>query len=607
MKQIFTCLLVILSIFFAQAQNPKREFRGAWIATVGNIDYPAAKTLTTAQQQAEFIKILDQHQQAGINAVMVQIRSNGDAFYPSELAPWSEFLTGRQGKSPDPLYDPITFMISECRKRGIEFHAWFNPYRAVSNVNTSILDAKHVAVKHPEWLLAYGNLRVLDPGLAEVRKHVTQVVLEVANRYDVDGIHFDDYFYPYPATGLTLNDSATYAKNSRGILKKDDWRRDNVNLLVKNISDSLRAIKPWVKFGISPFGIWQNKSASKPLGSATGGLESYSEIYCDSRFWLEKGYVDYITPQLYWNIGKASADHAILVPWWANNVFDRHLYIGHAAYKINSTDAIASDAAAWQNPSHMPSQIRLARNTSKVQGSMFYNTNTLNKNLLGFRDSLITKFYKTPSLMPTMTWKDVVAPSSPTNLTVSVTNSGVQLKWTKPVAGTSEIEKIRGYVVYRFADNEANDISKAEAIRTIIPKDTNAYFDAESSPKVFKYNYLVTALDRLHNESTPSNVASVVIVTGIEEEQNQATELSQNAPNPFSDYTKINYHLAKSGNVSLKIIDLLGKEFITLLNEHKQAGSYYAEFHNQSLVSGIYLYILETEEGVLSRKMLVVR
>ena len=602
MKQIFTCLLIILSIFSTQAQNPKREFRGAWIATVGNIDYPSIKTLTTAQQQAEFIKILDQHQQAGINAVMVQIRTNGDAFYPSELAPWSEFLTGRQGKAPDPLYDPITFMISECRKRGIEFHAWFNPYRAVANVNTSILDAKHVAVKHPEWLLPYGNLRVLDPGLPEVRKHVTQVVLEVANRYDVDGIHFDDYFYPYPVTGLTLNDSETYTKNSRGILKKDDWRRDNVNLLVKNISDSLKTIKPWVKFGISPFGIWQNKSTSKPLGSATGGLESYSDIYCDSRFWLEKGYVDYITPQLYWNIGLAVADFAILVPWWANNAFDRHLYIGHAAYRINTTDS-----APWQNPSQMPNQIRLVRNTPKAQGSMFYNTNTLNKNLLGFRDSLITKFYKTPSLMPTMAWKDVIASSPPTNLTVSVTNSGVQLKWTKPVVGTSEIEKIRGYVIYRFADNETNDISKAEAIRTIIPKDTNAYFDAESSLKVFKYSYLVTALDRLHNESVPSNVASAVIVTGIEEEQNQATELSQNAPNPFSNYTKINYHLAKSGNVSLKIIDLLGRESIILLNEHKQAGSYYAEFHNQSLNSGIYLYILETEEGILSRKMLIVR
>jgi uncharacterized lipoprotein YddW (UPF0748 family) len=602
MNQFFTCLILSLILFTTKAQNPKREFRGAWVATVGNIDYPSAKTLSTTQQQAEFIKILDQHQQAGINAVMVQIRTNGDAFYPSELAPWSEFLTGRQGKAPDPLYDPVAFMITECRKRGIEFHAWFNPYRAVANVNTSVLDAKHVAIKHPEWLLSFGNLRVLDPGNPEVIKHVNQVVMEVAKRYDVDGIHFDDYFYPYPTTGLTLNDSATYAKYPRGISKKDDWRRDNVNLLVKSISDSLKALKPWVKFGISPFGIWQNKSTAKPLGSATGGLESYSEIYCDTRFWLEKGYVDYIAPQLYWNIGLAVADFAILVPWWANNVFDRHLYVGHAAYRINATDAVA-----WQNPSQMPSQIRLVRNTPKAQGSMFYNTNTLNKNLLGFRDSLITKFYKNPSLMPTMAWKDIIAPPAPTNLSATVTNTGVQLKWTKPIVGTTEVEKIRGYVVYRFAEGETTDISKAEAIRTIINKDTTAYFDSESSLKVFKYNYLVTVLDRLHNESTPSNVASAVIVTGIEEEENPQTALSQNSPNPFSDYTKINYHLAKSGNVSLKIIDLLGRESVTLLNEWKTAGSYYAEFHNQSLASGIYLYILETEEGILSRKMLIVK
>ena len=601
MKKTFTILLFCVSIFIVKAQNPKREFRGAWIATVGNIDYPTSKTLTTAQQQTEFIKLLDQHQQAGINAVMVQIRTNGDAFYPSELAPWSEFLTGRQGKTPDPYYDPMTFMVSECRKRGIEFHAWFNPYRAVANVNTSILDAKHVAVKHPEWLLAYGNLRVLDPGNADVIKHVTQVVMEVANKYDIDGVHFDDYFYPYPTTGLTLNDSATYAKNARGILKKDDWRRDNVNILVKTISDSLKLVKPWVKFGISPFGIWQNKASTKPLGSATAGLESYSDIYCDSRIWLQKGWVDYIAPQIYWNIGFSVADFAILLPWWANNAFDRHLYIGHAAYRIN-----ASDNTTWQNPTQMPNQIRLNRSNAKVQGSIFYNTNTLNKNLLGFRDSLITKFYKTPSLMPIMAWKDEIAPNPPQNLTATLTNTGLQLKWNKPPMGTSELEKIRGYVVYRFANNEAVDITKSEAIRSIISKDTTAFFDAETSPQALRYTYVLTALDRLQNESIPSNTSSVVVVTGIEEE-NLQTELLQNAPNPFSDYTKISYRLAKSGNVSLKIIDFWGRENITLLDEWQAAGNYTTEFTNQSLPTGIYLYVLETQEGILSKKMVVIR
>ncbi len=601
MKYLFTIIFPCVFFFQTNAQSPKREFRGAWIATVGNIDYPSSKTLTSAQQQAEFIKILDQHQQAGINAVMVQIRTNGDAFYPSELAPWAEWLTGRQGKMPDPYYDPMVFMIAECRKRGIEFHAWFNPYRAVSNVNTSVLDAKHVAVKHPEWLLPYGTLRVLDPGNPEVIKHVTQVVMEVANKYDIDGVHFDDYFYPYPSTGLVLNDSATYAKNPRGILKKADWRRDNVNLLIKAISDSLKTVKPWVKFGISPFGIWQNKSTAQPSGSATGGLESYNDIYCDSRYWLQNALIDYIAPQIYWNIGFSVADFGILQPWWANNSFDRHLYIGHAAYRINATDN-----TVWQNPTQMPTQIRLNRSNAKVQGSIFYNTNTLNKNLLGFRDSLITKLYKNPALMPTMAWKDAVAPNAPQNLNATLTNTGVQLKWTKPNTGTSEFEKIRGYVVYRFANNDAVDITKTEAIRSIIPKDTTAFFDAESSPQALRYTYVITALDRLHNESSPSTNASIVVVTGIEGEENLQTELSQNAPNPFSDFTKINYRLAKAGNVSLKILDLLGRERLSLVDEWQSAGKHTVEFNNQSLNTGIYIYALQTQDGVWREKMVVV-
>ncbi len=601
MKQIFTTLFICLFFITAHAQNPKREFRGAWIATVGNIDYPTSKTLTTAQQQAEFIKLLDQHKQAGINAVMVQIRTNGDAFYPSALAPWSEFLTGRQGKAPEPFYDPMLFMISECRKRGIEFHAWFNPYRAVANVNTAALDANHVAIKRPDWLLPYGNLRVLDPGNPAVRKHVTQVVLEVTNKYDVDGIHFDDYFYPYPTAGLTLNDSATYAKDKRGIVNKNDWRRDNVNLLIKMISDSIKSVKPWVKFGISPFGIWQNKSTTQPLGSATGGLESYNDIYCDTRTWLQRGWIDYVVPQLYWNIGLTVADYSKLVPWWAENSFDRHLYIGQAAYRINATDN-----TTWQNTSHMPSQIRLNRATEKVQGSIYYNTNTLNKNPLGFRDSLITNFYKTPSLMPTMAWKDAIAPNVPQNLSVNLTNTGLELKWTKQTTGTSELEKIRGYVIYRFANNETVDINKAGAIRTIIYKDTTAFFDTQSLPQAMKYTYVITAFDRLNNESGPSNTSSAVLVTGIEEES-FSTELSQNAPNPFSDFTRINYRLAKSGNVLLTIKDLFGQDKAVLVNERQSAGNQSVEFRNQTLNSGIYIYVLETEEGVMSRKMVVVR
>lgn len=600
MKKSSIFLFLYLIGFQTLAQSPKREFRGAWIATVGNIDYPSSKTLTTAQQQAEFIKILDQHQQAGINAVMVQIRSYGDAFYPSELVPWSEYLTGRQGKAPEPLYDPVAFMISECRKRNIEFHAWFNPYRVILNVNTATLDTKHVAIKHPDWLLAYGNLRILDPGNQEVRKHVTQVVMEVARRYDIDGIHFDDYFYPYPATGLTVNDSTSFKKDPRGFTKKDDWRRDNVDLMVKVVADSLKAAKPWVKFGISPFGIWQNKSTAQPLGSDTKGAESYNDIYCNTRKWLENRWVDYIMPQLYWYIGFNLADFSILVPWWANNSFDSHLYIGHGAYRIN-------ESAVWQNPSEMPRQIRIVRNTAKVQGSAFYNTNTLNKNLLGFRDSLVTNLYKKPALMPIMAWKDVVAPNPPQTLTVSASTAGVTLKWNKPSAGTSEIEKIRGYVVYRFANDEKVDLTKSNGIRTIIPKDTNAYFDAETNPQAQRYTYIVTALDRLHNESSASNNATIILVTGTETNENPATQLFQNAPNPFSEFTKINYHLAKTSHVKLRILDLFGKEHSVLVNEKQVTGDYSIDFQNFSIATGAYIYVLETDDEVLSRRMLVAK
>lgn len=602
MNLTYTLILSFLVTISTFAQNPKREFRGAWIATVSNIDYPSSKTLTSLQQQFEFIKLLDLHKQAGINAVMVQIRTNADAFYPSQFAPWSEFLTGKQGKAPDPFYDPVVFMINECKKRGIEFHAWFNPYRAVSNVTTSVLDPKHIANVRPDWLLVYGNLRVLDPGNPEVIKHVTQVVLEVSNKYDIDGVHFDDYFYPYPVTGQTLNDSASYAKNSRGILNKADWRRDNVNILIKTISDSLKLKKPWVKFGISPFGIWQNKTPSQPLGSATNGLQGYSDIYCDARTWLQNSWIDYIAPQIYWNTGLAVADYSILLPWWANNAFGRHLYIGHAAYRINATDS-----QAWKVPNQMPIQIKMARNTTNVQGGIFYNTTSLNKNPLGFRDSLTTKIYATPALMPTMPWKDAVPPPAPQNLKVNLSNSGLQLQWSKSQSGTSEFDKIRGYIVYRFSNNQIVDFTKPEAIRTIISKDTTAFFDSEISTLVSSYTYLITAFDRLHNESLASNPASVVVVTGLESEKTNRNELSQNYPNPFSETTQIDFRLAKAGKVTLKITDLMGRKISTLIEEFKKEGNYSITLQNSSLGSGVYIYALETSDGVLSKRMVLLR
>ena len=274
MKSILINILTFLflaSNFYSQTIPPKREFRSVWIASVTNIDWPSNKNLTPSAQRTEYINILNKHKLNGLNAVVTQIRPSCDAFYQSAIETWSEWLTGTQGVAPNPFYDPLIFTIDETHKRGMEFHAWFNPYRAVLNKNTSSISPTHVSVVHPDWVREYGNLKLLDPGLPQVRNYVASVIMDVVRRYDIDGVHFDDYFYPYPQTGVTFQDSATFANYPNGFTNKDDWRRNNINLLIQMLSDSIKAVKPHVKFGIGPFGIWRNQS-SDPLGSATAGL-----------------------------------------------------------------------------------------------------------------------------------------------------------------------------------------------------------------------------------------------------------------------------------------------------------------------------------------------
>ena len=599
MKKIIYTFIYLVFCQNLLAQNaPKREFRAAWIATVSNIDWPSAKGLSSRNQQAEFINLLDQHKQAGINAVIVQIRTNGDALYPSEIEPWSEWLSGQQGQAPNPVYDPMAFMVAEAHKRGMEFHAWFNPYRAVPNVLTSQLAAGHIGVKKPEWLLPYGNLRILDPGKPEVREHVTKVVMEVVRKYDIDGVHFDDYFYPYPATGLTLNDDDTYNKNKRDIVNRGDWRRDNVNVLIKMVSDSIKNIKSYIKFGISPFGIWQNKTANQPTGSATNGLQSYSDIYADTPTWTNQGWVDYIAPQLYWYIGFAVADYSILATWWGQNVSDRHLYIGQAAYRINAE-------ANW-NAAQMPTQIRQNRLNSKIKGSIYYNTNSLNKNPLGFRDSLRTNLYKSPSLMPLMAWKYSTPPNKPQNLTAVKNGNGVLLNWQKASGGSKDVEKIKGYVVYRFADQEAIDINKAEAIRFITPNDTTAFTDLDFG-KANKVSYVITAIDRLQNESSVSNTVTLELVSVLANESKLEEGEFVNYPNPFNQKTIIGFTTKKATYVKLYLTDLLGNIVLGIIDEPKQAGTYTVEIDTSKIKTGEYIGVLDKEGEMLSRKMLLIR
>jgi len=590
MKHLFLSLLLSsLCLSPAVAQPPKREFRAAWVATVANIDWPSSKNLTASQQQAEFIAILNSHQQAGLNAVVVQVRSVCDALYQSPLEPWAEVLTGRQGQGPG--YDVLAFMLLECHKRGMEFHAWFNPYRAVSNVQTAVLDPTHVVRRKPEWLLAQGTLRILNPALPDVRNYVTGVIMDVVRRYDIDGVHFDDYFYPYPpSTGTApFNDDSTFVRHNRGFTNRADWRRDNVNLLVQQVSDSIRAVKPWVKFGVSPFGIWQNKTTAQPNGSATNGLQGYNDIYADSRKWIQSGWLDYIAPQLYWHIGNPAADYGLLIPWWdgvmkaANG---RHLYIGQAAYRVGGS----GEPAGWQQRNQIPTQLRLNRQTSTIQGSIFYNTTTFRNNPLGLRDSVRTNFYARPALLPAMPWKPSFSPPTPTELTTIPSGTTMALRW-KVFTGTTAPgfpSPVSQFVIYRFEGNAVGDRSTAQFIRAITPDATSNFTDTDLKPGQM-YTYVVTTLDRLHNESTPSNPVQTQLVTA--QEPIVVSEFI-NAPNPFADQTELRYTLTQRAEVTLTVSDLTCRQLSRLVNAQQSAGEHRAVWDARGVPSGVYLALL---------------
>jgi uncharacterized lipoprotein YddW (UPF0748 family) len=580
------CLFIGLSIsLWAQ---PKREFRATWITHVNNIDFPSAANLTDAQQRAQFITIVDDLKRNGINAAIVHIRTNCDAAYPSTIEPWSAFWTGRQGAGP--AYDPLAFMIDECHKRGIEFHAWFNPYRAAPTAGT-FAAANHVRTLRPDWILAYNGTQILDPALPDVRAYVTRVIMDVVRRYDIDAVHFDDYFYPYPVTGVTLNDATSFANHNRGFTNINDWRRDNIDLLIKMVNDSVKAAKPYVKFGISPFGIWKNKSASQPDGSDTRGLEAFHSIYADSRKWVQEGWIDYIVPQVYWSMGYAIADFSIITRWWASNLGtrNRHLYIGHAAYRMNNGGT--ADPTNWAMPSQMPNQIRFTRNTPSVLGSIFYNTTTFRGNILGFNDSLKQNLYKIPALVPTMPWIDAFAPPAPQSLAAQRAATGVQLTWVAPTTGTNEMDKVNYYVVYRFAANETVDIAKSTAIRAILPANTSTYVDTLRFGATIRYNYVVTAVDRLHNESVPSPMATL-LVSPTSDVSKTSLKLHTPMPNPFSNQVTIRYELQSSAAVNLAIYDILGQKIAQITEGGKMEGLHEENFDGSGLANGVYLVVL---------------
>ncbi|MEN8122515.1 MAG: family 10 glycosylhydrolase [Bacteroidota bacterium] len=497
---LISIILLTLNLspnLFSQHKYPKREMRAVWIATVGNIDWPSKRGLSPVQQRQEFIEILEMHKKNNMNAVVVQIRPSADAFYPSEYEPWSVWLTGTQGKAPDPYYDPLRFMIEETHNRCMEFHAWLNPYRVFTDTSNIQMAENHIASKHPEWFVDYGHTRYFDPALPQTREFVCKVIGDVTKRYDIDAIHFDDYFYPYKIKGKEFPDSLSFENHNRGFSadKKDDWRRDNVNLVIKMLHDTIKSIKPYVKFGISPFGIWRNKK-SDPRGSETNGSQNYDDLYADILLWLEKDWIDYVTPQIYWHIGKEIADYAVLAKWWSKNNYNKQLYIGQAIYRMNQKNK----AKAWHGKKEIPRQIELNRSLKNVSGSMYFTTHTFKEDPNNISKYLRKNYYKYPALVPEMPELDSIKPKTPVDFSLFDKKTGYDLVWDMP-ATSNTLDKARYFVVYR-SKNEI-DFNKTENIFTITSKPEifiqKRFFLFRSNAKFY-----VTAVDRLNNESLPT-------------------------------------------------------------------------------------------------------
>lgn len=479
---------------------PKREFRAVWIATVENMDWPSRKGLPVATQQRELIEMFDMHQRMGLNAVIFQIRSAADAFYAKSSEPWSEWLTGQQGLAPEPFYDPMEFMIDQAHQRGLEFHAWFNLDRATFGKSSSIAPT-NIIYRKPEWILTYGGRKLFNLGVPAARSYIAGIVANVVREYDVDGIHFDDYFYPYAEAGQTLKDDDTYRSSPNLLpgMSKGDWRRDNVNRLVAELRDSIRANKPWVKFGISPFGIWKNKS-NDPEGSATNGGQAYYDNYADTRKWVRDSLIDYIVPQVYFSSEFGRAPYKSLVEWWTRNCTNSNcqLYIGHGAYRVGRG---SERDPGWWRQTEFPNQIRYNRDQQLVQGSVLFSARNLKLNPLAIRDSLQTNFYRHLALVPTMPWLDSVPPLPPHDLKAAMTPEGVELFWQQATEALDG-DAANGYLVYRFEGQRPR--LRLDDPRCIVAhcigEETTRYLDKTADPAK-KYVYAITALDRLNNES----------------------------------------------------------------------------------------------------------
>lgn len=476
--------MMLLCAYPAKAQKaPKREFRGAWIQCVNE----QFQGLSKEEMQRTLSYQLDELAKDGVNAIIFQVRAECDALYDSPYEPWSRFLTGRQGQNPG--WDPLAWMVSECHKRGMEIHAWINPYRAKTK-GTSALASNNIAVKHPERVFEYDGLYILNPALPENREYICKIADDIVRRYDIDGFHIDDYFYPYPVAGKAIPDAKEYNADSRG-MSIGDWRRDNVNKFIEQLHDSIRQTKPWVKFGVSPFGIYRNARSSS-IGSNTRGLQNYDDLYADVLKWVNNGWIDYCVPQLYWQIGHKTADYETLIKWWNEHAGNRPLYIGEDVERtIKYADV--------DNPStnQVAAKHKLHEQCKNVDGTVLWYAKAAVDNYDRYGVFLRNYYWKSPALQPLMPFIDDKAPKKPRKLKAHQNSTNLLLTWMAPKGNGWKDEAVK-YVVYQFKPGESVDISDPSHIVSLTNHQSlETVKPAESG----KYIYVVTALDRMSNES----------------------------------------------------------------------------------------------------------
>lgn len=452
--------------------KPLQEFRGVWVASIANIDWPSRRGLSTENQKKEFEELAKSAKETGLNALLVQVRAATDAFYEKSFEPWSEWLMGEQGKAPEPLYDPMDHMIKVSHRQGLEFHAWLNLNRGMHKKATSITP-DHITKTKPDWFLSYDGYQLFNFGIPEVRDYITAVVSNIVRNYDVDGIHFDDYFYPYKVTGQNLDDEATFKKYPAGFKSIDDWRRNNIDLLITQIAGEIKKEKPWVVFGISPFGVWRNKS-DDPAGSETrGGQPSYDYMFADTRKWAQQGLIDYITPQIYFPFEHKLVPYATLTDWWAKNCGNTRLYIGHGIYRVDES----SDLRAWRDPNQIPRQLHYNRLSGKITGSIFFSANGLKKNHLGLTDSL-KSIYSTPALTPDIENIAHTKSAKPNSLKIVQNNGNLNLSWSTEPNTTS--------LLYYFPAGAEFNLEDPDKILSISPDNSfETPFDARFTKGIF--------------------------------------------------------------------------------------------------------------------------